>query len=292
MAMFIDMHVHAYAYPGPPQDGRTQFATPEQVLRVYDAHQIERGVLMPLIGPEVYLPQSNEEILAVCERYPDRFIPFCNLDPRGIRNSPTADFTPWLSWYKEHGFKGVGEFMPNLAFTDPLVLNFFRQVEAFGLPLTFDISTAIGNHYGLYDDQGLPQLETCLKMFPRLTIIGHGPAFWSELGVLAPGDNRASYLKHPIRAEGAVVRLFRQYPNMWADLSAGSGYYAMARDLDFAARFLTEFQDRIMYGTDICNPESLCPMDKLLIDLRDSGKLAPEAFTKIARGNAIRLLGL
>ena len=66
----------------------------------------------------------------------------------------------------------------------------------------------------------------------------------------------------------------------------------MARDLDFAARFLTEFQDRVMYGTDICNPESICPMDKLLIDLRDSGKLAPEAFTKIARGNAIRLLGL
>jgi predicted TIM-barrel fold metal-dependent hydrolase len=172
------------------------------------------------------------------------------------------------------------------------VLNFFRQVEAFGLPLTFDISTAIGNHYGLYDDPGLPQLETCLKMFPRLIIIGHGPAFWSELGTLEPGDDRGAYLKHPIRAEGAVVRLFRQYPNIWADLSAGSGYYAMTRDRDFAARFLTEFQDRIMFGTDICNPESLHPMDQFLLELRDSGLLAPEAFAKIARDNAIRLLGL
>jgi predicted TIM-barrel fold metal-dependent hydrolase len=290
--MFIDMHAHAYSHPSPPQDGISQFGTPEQVLRFYDRNDIECGVLMPLIGPEYYLPQSNEEILQTCERYKGRFIPFCNLDPRGIRNSPDTDFSIWLKWYKDHGFKGVGEFMPNLPFTDPLVLNFFRQVEAFGFPLTFDISDRIGGRYGLYDDPGLPQLEECLKLFPKLIIIGHGPAFWSEIGVLETGDSRGSYIQHPVLAEGAVYRLFRNYPNMWADLSAGSGHYALVRDEANAVKFLDEFQDRLMYGTDICNPQDVPDTRSFLLKLLNEGKLSGEAFDKIARKNACHLLGL
>ena len=290
--MFIDMHVHAYLFPGPPQDGRTQFATPQDIIELYDAHDIECGALMPLIGPEEYLPQSNEEILETCRRYPGRFIPFCNLDPRGIHNSPNTDFSPWLSWYKEHGYKGIGEFMPNLPFTDPLVLNFFRQVEEFGFPLTFDISTTIGGHYGLYDEQGLPQLQECLRRFPKLTIVGHGPSYWAEIGVLEEGDDRASYIRHPVHGEGTLYRIFREYPNMWADLSAGSAYTAFTRDKENAIQFLNEFQDRLMYGTDICTAGRMPAMDDFLKELKQEGALTTEAFEKIARGNAKKLLNL
>ncbi len=290
--MFIDMHVHAYLYPGPPQDGTTQFASPEDIIEIYDSRGIECGALMPLIGPEVYLPQSNEEILETCRRYPGRFIPYCNLDPRGINNSPKTDFSPWLSWYKDHGYKGIGEFMPNLPFTDPLVLNFFRQVEEYGFPLTFDISTAIGDNYGLYDDAGLPLLQKCLKMFPNLIIVGHGPSYWAEIGDLKPEDNRASYFTRPVHSEGNLFRIFREYPNMWADLSAGSGYTAFTRDKENAIRFLNEFQDRLMYGTDICKAGGIPAMDKFLLELRSEGSLSEDTFQKIARKNAIRLLDL
>ncbi len=290
--MFFDMHVHAYLYPGPPQDGQTQFANPAQIVEMYDAHHIECGILMPLIGPETYLPQSNEEILEMTRLYPGRFLPFCNLDPRGISNSPTTDFSPWLSWYKDHGFKGIGEFMPNLPFTHPLVMNFFRQVEAFEFPLTFDISAQIGGDYGLYDDPGLPQLETCLETFPKLTIIGHGPSFWSEMGVLEPGDVRSSYITHPVHGEGALYRLFRNHPNLWADLSAGSAYTALTRDKENAIAFLNEFQDRLMYATDICKAGSMYPLDSFLLELRHDGFLSEETFQKIAIGNAKRLLKL
>ena len=93
--MFIDIHTHTYLYPCPPQDGRTQFCTPEQVLARYDELGIDKGIILPLIGPEEYLPQSNQEVLEICRKYPDRFIPFCNIDPRGIHNSEQSDFTPW-----------------------------------------------------------------------------------------------------------------------------------------------------------------------------------------------------
>ncbi|NLZ64654.1 MAG: amidohydrolase family protein [Lentisphaerae bacterium] len=290
--MFIDIHAHAYLFPSPPQDGHTQFCTPEELLEYYDQVGIERGILLPLIGPEVYLPQSNQEILEICRRYPQRFSPFCNIDPRGIANSVWTDFSVWLDWYQEHGVLGVGEFMPNMAFQDPRVLNFFRQVAQRHWPLTFDVTTQIGASYGLVDDPGLPQLEFCLRNFPDLIILGHGPAFWSEMGQLETIGDRGGYPKYPIRAEGAVPKLFRRYQNLWGDLSAGSGYNALARDVDHAILFLNEFQDRLCYGTDYCSVGGELPLAEFLLDLRKSGHLSADVFEKIARGNAIRLLHL
>ena len=256
--MFIDIHTHTYLYPCPPQDGRTQFCTPEQVLARYDELGIDKGIILPLIGPEEYLPQSNQEVLEICRKYPDRFIPFCNIDPHGIHNREQSDFTPWLSWYKEHGYKGVGEFMPNMSFKDPKVLNLFRQLEAFGFPLIFDVNTRLGLGYGLVDQPGLPELEFCLNQFPKLTIFGHGVAFWSEISTLDKLEDKGTYPKYPIRAEGSVVRLLRKYPNMWGDLSATSGYNALARDPDYAVKFLNEFQDKLCFG-NIRTCGATCP---------------------------------
>ena len=290
--MFIDIHAHAYRRPCPPQDGRTRFCSPDQVLRRYDEHGIERGVLLPLIGPEVYLPQSNEDILEMCEASGGRLIPFCNIDPRGISNSPDAPFDIWLDHYKAQGCKGVGEVMPNMPFDDPLALNLFKHVERAGLPLTFDISARLGGNYGFYDDPGLPRLEYCLRRFPKLIILGHGPAFWAEIGELDTPLDRAGYPPYPLRREGVVPKLFRRYPNLHGDLSAGSGANAFLRDPDYAMKFLDEFQDRLLYGTDICSAAQPFPLIDFLLDARKSGKLAERAFHKIAKGNAIKLLGL
>ena len=264
--MFIDINAHAYLWPCPPQDGHIQFCTPEDVIARYDELGIEKGVLLPLIGPETYMPQSHEEILEICRRYSERFIPFCNIDPRGIGNSPETDFSVWLNWYKDHGFKGVGEFMPNLPFSHPLVQNFFRQVESIGFPLIFDISDRIGRSYGLYDDPGLPQIEGCLRRFPKLKILGHGPAFWAKMGQLETPADRRTYPKYPIKGEGVVPKLFRRYENMWGDLSAGSGYNALTRDPEYAAKFLNEFQDRLLYGTDICYANQSIKLPESAVD--------------------------
>ncbi len=290
--MFIDIHAHAYLYPCPPQDGVTQFCTPEEVLKRYDELGIEKGILLPLIGPETYVPQSNQEILEICRLHPDRFIPFCNIDPRGIQNSEFTDFSVWIEWYKAHGCLGVGEFMPNMNFLDPRVENIFRQFEAAGLPVIFDDTTRVGRHYGLVDDPGLPQLEMTLRRFPKLILFGHGPAFWSEIGVLETVADRGGYPNYPVKAEGAVPKLFRRYTNLWGDLSAGSGANALMRDPAYAVKFLNEFQDRLCFGTDICYAAQHLPLAGFLIKLRDEGALSASAFEKIARGNIKRLLKL
>jgi len=285
--MFIDIHVHAYFHPGP-----RNFSTPEQLIERYDRIGVERAVLLPLVSPEVYLPQSNEEILRIVEDFGDRFVPFCNIDPRALTNSPDAPIGEILEYYRDAGCLGIGEVMPNLPFLDPLVQNLLRNVEKVGFPLTFDMSTRIGGAYGLYDDPGLPQLEACLERFPGLTFLGHGPPFWAEIGKLDDPSDRSGYPGYPVRAEGAVPRLMRKYENLKGDLSAGSGYNALARDQDYAMDFLNEFQNRLMFGTDICAPDTPTHLVDLLLKFRDEGWITRAAFEKISRRNAKGLLGI
>ena len=163
--MFIDIHGHAYRRPYPGPTGKPAFSTPQQLLKRYEELGIEQAVLLPLVSPEVYLPQSNEEILEITESFPGRFIPFCNIDPRAITNSPDAPLGDLLRYYRDCGCKGIGEVMPNMPFLHPLMQNLFKHVQDVGFPLIFDSTDRIGGAYGLYDDAGLPQLEKCLRKF-------------------------------------------------------------------------------------------------------------------------------
>ncbi len=291
--MFIDIHVHTRRVPGPPRGNGQTYATPEQLLARYDAIGVERGVVLPGVSPECsHVPQSNEEVLELAREHDGRFVPFCNVDPRAMTNSPDAPLGKLLGHYRDRGCRGVGEVTANLPFGDPLVQNLFRCAAEARLPLTFHVGCQIGGTYGLYDDPGLPQLERSLQRFPELVLLGHSQGFWAEMTPLRTVADRYGYPDYPIEAEGAVVLLMRRYPNLYGDLSANSGHNALARDLEYAGRFLTEFQDRLLFGTDICAPDTPTPLVNTLQQLRDTGRISPEVFAKVARENAVKLLGL
>ena len=113
------------------------------------------------------------------------------------------------------------------------------------------------------------------------------------MSTLREVDDRAGYPKYPIEAEGAVPQLMRKYSNLYGDLSAGSGCNALARDPEYAVRFMTEFQDRLLFGLDICSPPEEVPaLVNFLLAMKNSGKISLKIFNKIARGNAIHLLEL
>lgn len=287
--MFIDIHAHAYRRPCAFPN---RFCLPHELLAIYGNLSIERGVLQPLVGPEVYLPQSNDDIIEMAQNSSGKFIAFCNIDPRALTNSCDASFGDLLRHYRDLGVKGFGEFMPNMDFTDPLVLNLLRQVEEVGFPLCFDMRTTIGMGYGLCDAPGLPGLEYCLNRFPKLVFLGHGPPFWAEIGRLETPHDRAGYPNYPVVEEGVVPKLMRRYPNLCGDLSAKSGFNALNRDHAYAIKFLDEFQDRLFFGTDICVPDGKCPLAGLLMDFYRTKKISEDIFRKIARLNAIKLLGL
>ena len=74
----------------------------------------------------------------------------------------------------------------------------------------------------------------------------------------------------------------REYPNLFCDISAGSGNRALSRDRDFTKAFLLEFQDRILYARDY--------FDNVHQELLNSLGLPEEVLAKIYAGNAERLI--
>lgn len=297
--MFIDIHCHAYRKLPPVYS----FSTAEQVLERFDTLGIEKAGLLPIVSPEIYLPQANEDILDMVEQYPDRFFAFCNVDPRALTFSSHAPLGDILRYYKDKGCKGVGEVMPNLPMMDPMVQNLFKCCQDVGLPVIYDGSDQLVGDFGLYDDPGLPQLEHTLQRYPDLIIFGHGPVFWTEIAKLeTPGER--GYVFRPaggqvgrqpsglIKEEGVVPKLMRLYPNLYGDLSDDSPRNALARDPDYGPRFLTEFQDRLFFGTDLCFPTMPINIIDLLLDWRETGKITEAVFQKVARENAIKLFGL
>ena len=129
---------------------------------------------------------------------------------------------------------------------------------------------------------------------PNLRLLGHSQKFWAEISGDLTKEQRDGYPTGKVVPGGRLVELLRKYPNLCGDLSAGSGFNAVSRDPDFGYAFLEEFQDRMYYGTDICDPNNInSPMIRLASFLDEgvlSGKLSYEAYYKISRGNAEKLL--
>ena len=289
--MLIDIHGHI----GRVLPDRREFVDVTNLIAKMDAWGIDRTCVQALSEhPEgAYLECNTEDVIAACARYPDRLIPFCLIDPR-YGNRADMDFSHLLEEYRARGCKGIGEMLPKLDFDDPRCLNLFKQAGKYNLPVLFDMQDTVDS-YGLRDDYGLPKLERTLQTCPETVFIGHGPTFWAEISADVPAEYRAGYPPGPVREGGAVPRLLRQYPNMWAEISATSGYNAMTRDPAFGLEFMDEFQDKLMFGTDSCTRSDvnrIYPPVALMRDLREHKKLSEEALEKIAWKNCVGLLGV
>ncbi len=298
--MFIDIHAHAFRIRS---TGAPCFCTTDELIKAFDRLKIDMGVVLPVVNPECYAVQSVEDVLEMRDNHPDRIIAYCNVDPRLRSNSDVGDLETVLKRYKAAGCKGIGEVMPNMEILDPKVQNLFYAAEKADMPLTYDGSVQVGLGFGLYDNPGLPQLECSLVSYPNLKIFGHGPAFWSEIGKLStPGERGCPYNRFkgqrvvlpsgPIEEEGVMPKLLRRYSNLMCDMSDCTAYNALTRDEQFTFRFLSEFEDRLFYGTDIMGVDMEVPLGDTLISWKEQGKISETTFRKIAYENAEKLFGL
>lgn len=293
--MYIDIHVHTRMFEGPRQQTEfaSYFATPDELKEKLQPLGVRAVVALPIISPEhMWTIQSVQEILWAAEEHPDFIIPFMNIDPRQNTNTPTTDLSFLMQYYKDRGCKGIGEMTASLPFDDPYMQNLFKQAEANELCIIFHIAPKQGGYYGIVDELGLPGLERALKRHPGLKLIGHSQPFWSEISGDLTEAERNTYPKGKVAEGGAVVRLMRECPNLYGDLSAGSGYNSVSRDPEFGHGFLEEFQDRLFFGTDVCDPRNETPLPGYLDEAVEDGHISREAYEKIGWKNAEALLGL
>ncbi|OGV48119.1 MAG: hypothetical protein A2017_04045 [Lentisphaerae bacterium GWF2_44_16] len=117
-------------------------------------------------------------------------------------------------------------------------------------------------------------------------------SFWSEISGDVTDEIRNGYPKGPITEGGALLRLLREYPNLYGDISAGSGYNALTRDADLGYSFLEEFQDKLLFGTDIASPKNDHRHAEFLRNVLKNKKISEAAFEKISWRNTSRILEL
>ncbi len=296
--MIIDCHAHVFLAPKILANKyvKTTFMSVEDQIAFMDAKGVDKAIILPLNGAETPVEcQSMGEILEICKMYPDRFIPFCNIDPRLAKHPDkieVADYIFLLDQYKQLGCKGVGEMVVRMPWENPLMQMFLEACQHVGLAITFHTITEDFDGYGVIDDLGLHGLEKCLSKFPKLKFFGHSTAFWSEISADVNAETKHQYPTGKVTPEGRVAELMRKYPNLYGDLSANSGLCALTRDPEYAYKFIEEFQDRLMLGFDACSVINELNHVEWFKAARDDKKISEAAYEKIMWKNVNDALDL
>ena len=242
------------------------------------------------LNPALTLPDSTHpgiplaELLAAREKFPSRFV---------------VGYCPHPAWpnaaalleaaHHMHGVRVCGEWKFRLDFDDPRSLAVFAMAGKLKMPVVLHLDVPWLPHPRTGERTFQPawyggtveRLENALQACPETIFIGHAPGFWREIS----GDADtcpAQYPTGPVTPGGRLFRLFDTYPNLYADLSAGSGRTALARDPQHAVQFLTRYADRLVFGRDYYERE--------LHDFLQPLPLPLEIIEKIYWGNAERLV--
>ncbi|MFT7159380.1 MAG: putative TIM-barrel fold metal-dependent hydrolase [Bacteroidia bacterium] len=176
-------------------------------------------------------------------------MPFCVVHQDAF--SSTVEIVKVLKGYKNRGVIGFGELKPkdtlgeakNLAINDPAMKRIYAACGEVDFPVTIHI-----DYKHAVDVPGLPGLEDVLKEFPQVNFLAHAHGWWNSIS----GDVSTfkGYPKEPITPDGAVLRVLEEYPNLYGDLSANSGLNAVTSDPEIGLKFLNDFSDKLLFGTD------------------------------------------
>ena len=268
--LVIDSHNHAHYH------GNSLQTTLENM----DRYNIDKAWIMPCEIPlNEWCPDNAHEVtgftdkakitfenaLYYKEHRPERFIlGFCPdpRDPYAIDRLDAAVHT--------YGVQVCGEWKHRVMMDNPDAIDIFKYCGEYNLPVLVHLD------YPVYKDNvyprkhywyggGIGPFERALEQCPETVFIGHAPGFWRHF-----------------YSNDKVPELMRKYPNLYCDISAGSGYDAFTRDIEFTKSFISEFEDRIMHGRD-----GFTSKHQELIREMDIFDMAKE---KILGGNAERLL--
>jgi predicted TIM-barrel fold metal-dependent hydrolase len=225
-----------------------------------------------------------EDLLLARSRYPDRFVLGYCPDPAQERAVQLFE-----SACDIHGVQICGEWKFRLPFDDPRCLELFKAaarrrapvVLHLDVPYLRDPTTNHLTYQPKWYGGTVANLERALQACPDTVFIGHAPGFWREISGDAETDP-AVYPTGPVTPNGRLFDLFERYPNLHADLSAGSALGALKRDPRLSTDFLTRHADRILFGRDYYG-------DALLTFLQTL-PLSDDARRRIYFENAQRLL--
>jgi predicted TIM-barrel fold metal-dependent hydrolase len=96
---------------------------------------------------------------------------------------------------------------------------------------------------------GLDRFYKMLEKYPRTIFLAHAQTWWANIDK-NHADQSVLYPKGKVTPGGISDRYLSDYPNIYGDLSAGSGLNALIRDEDHARGFIERHQDKLVFGSD------------------------------------------
>jgi predicted TIM-barrel fold metal-dependent hydrolase len=162
----------------------------------------------------------------------------------------------------------------------PEMQRIFELAQAYRVPVLMHWQFQMYNY-------GFERFHKMLEKFHRVNFLGHAQTWWGHIDKNHL-DQTVMYPKGPVTRGGLTDRYLSDYPNMFGDLSAGSGLNALTRDEEFAKDFIARHQDKLIYGSD-CNDldGTKCQGAQTIAAIR---RLAPSKAVerKLLYGNAKR----
>jgi predicted TIM-barrel fold metal-dependent hydrolase len=267
----IDIHQHTnYA-------GRTD----AELIRHQREMGITKTVLLPA-GSKYGLAVGaggNDTVVALTRQLPNEFTFFANELP----DIPETGAV--LRRYLKAGAIGIGE-QKFPVDADSRSIDLLADIaQEYGVPILLHFEH---EHYNF----GFENFHKVLDRHPRVNFIGHAQTWWGNID--RNHTQATMYPSGPVTPGGITDRLLSDYPNMFGDMSAGSGLNALLRDEGHARDFLGRHKNKLLFGTD-CNDKTwtlpLCQGAKTLAAIR---RLAPDNVTErgILYLNAAKLLKL
>lgn len=164
--------------------------------------------------------------------------------------------------------------------------------QIYELAQAYDVPVLMHWQFNMYN-YGIDRFHNMLAKYPKVNFIGHAQTWWANIDKNYT-DQQGLYPKNKVTPGGITDRLLSDYPNVYADISAGSGLNSMTRDEEHARAFLKKHQHKIMYGSDCLDATGQvkdCSGAGALAAIR---KLSPDkkAVKKILYTNAKKLFRL
>lgn len=217
------------------------------------AHQRAMGVTLTILlpaGREVNTPSThngksnglaakchgNESCFELARQYPKEYRYFANEVP------DLPDARQELEKYLKLGAIGIGEQKFGVSCDSPPIELVAEIAQEFRVPVLLHFQHA------MYNLQ-IENFHKVLEKYTKVNFIGHAQTWWANIDQ-DHKDQTVLYPKSKVTPGGLTDRLLRDYPNMFGDLSAGSGLNALTRDEDHARAFLERHQNKLLYGSD------------------------------------------
>jgi predicted TIM-barrel fold metal-dependent hydrolase len=220
---------------------------------------------------------GNETALTMSRQYPKEFLFGAN----EVTDLPEGRAE--IAKYLDLGAVIIGEQKFDVDCDSDASQILYALAADYGVPILMHFQ------HGTYN-RGFERLSKMLEKFPKTTFIGHAQTWWANIDKNHL-DQKVLYPKGNVTVGGLTDRYLADYPNMFADMSAGSGLNALTRDEDHARGFLDRHQSKILFGSD-CDDRvgsgTACQGSQTIAAIR---KLAPNqaAERKILYGNSKKL---